>query len=153
MKIYNLQTFYVQGLREAPTIAKLIDPLLKNAGFDTEDIDSVEEEYSVRTNLGTVEIDKCLKCSGKPYVFLQAKPIGKTHLFKIDYKKTFEAAFSQGIPYAVFTDGVLWEFYSVFQSSLTIHPQMIWQVNLLYDSSKHSELVQKLQSLTIERNI
>ena len=143
INLQNLSTFYVQGLREAPTIAKLIEPILREAGSNTDDINSIEEEYVVYTSFGTVAIDRCLKKEGRPWVFLQAKPIGKACLFKVDYKKTFEAAFKQGVPYIIFTDGNWWEFYE--------HGNLLWRIDLLHKPHKSSELIIFLKGLFAER--
>lgn len=114
---YNqIQTYYLQGLKETPTLAKLVDPLLRKAGFDTENMESVHEEYEVQTEKSAVEIDRCLKKSGKPIIFLQAKPVGRRDLFRVDYDKTFRAASSASIIFCVFTDGIYWEFYIIEQS-------------------------------------
>ncbi len=149
----NLSTFYIQGLREAPTIAKLIEPLLRESGLNKEDMNSIEEEFIVYTKLGAVAIDRCLKKNGKPWIFLQAKPVGKAFLFKVDYKKTFEAASKQEVPYVVFTDGNSWEFYSVLRSGLEFHSNIIWQIELVRNPQKFSEIVQFLQNLLNGRDI
>lgn len=141
----NLSTFYIQGLREAPTIAKLIEPILREVGLNTEDINSIEEEFIVNTNLGAVAVDRCLKSKGRPWIFLQAKPIGKAYLFKVDYKKTFDAAFKQGVPYVIFTDGNWWEFYE--------QDNLLRRIDLLHKPQKSSELIIFLKGLFAEREI
>lgn len=139
----DIKSLLIRGLREAATIYKTVDPLLGNAGFNVNDMESVEEEYNVRTSFGIVEIDKCLKSNGKALAFLQAKPLGKSHLFKIDYQKTFEAASRYGVPYAIFTSGDCWEFYK--QTILRL------RVNLLYKPQKSLEVITFLKEMLAER--
>lgn len=145
--IQDIKEFYIQGLKEAPTLAKFIDPVLRQAGFDTEDIESVHEEYEVRTEVVAVEIDRCLKVVGEPLIFLQAKPIGRRDLFNVDYKKTFKAASEAGIIFCVFTDGISWEFYTIEQSTGSKIPQLLKKIEILYDPLKRVEIVQIFKNL------
>lgn len=145
MKSNDIKKFYIQGLREAPTLAKFIDPVLREAGFNTEDIESVHEEYEVRTETSVVEIDRCLKESGKPVILLQAKPMGRRDLFKVDYGKTFRAALCADVSFCIFTDGISWEFY-ILDPTLRIQ-QLLKKVEILYDPLKRVEIVQILKNL------
>lgn len=147
--ISKLPDYYLQGLKEEPTKRKLIDPILKKAGLDHLEISSVEEEYEAQAATGKIEIDRCLKFQGKPYIFLQAKPIGQTNLFKKDYTKTYEAALNEKVPLVVFTDGNRWEFYKVStaQAAFPIKPD--WEVNLLH-ANKHSQIT-LLQLLSLPK--
>lgn len=148
MRTFNkIQTYYLQGLKEAPTLAKFVDPVLREAGLNTEDIESVHEEYEVRTETAAIEIDRCLKESGKPIIFLQAKPIGRRDLFKVDYDKTFRAALCVDVSFCVFTDGISWEFYIIEQSTASKVPQLLKRVEILYDPLKRVEIVQILKNL------
>lgn len=143
----DIKKFYIQGLKEAPTLAKFIDPVLREAGLDTEDIESVHEEYEVRTEAAAIEIDRCLKESGNPMIFLQAKPIGRRDLFKVDYDKTFRAALRANVSFCVFTDGISWEFYIIEQSTESKAPRLLKKVEILYDSLKRVEIVQTFKTL------
>jgi len=154
INLQNLSTFYIQGLREAPTITKLIVPLLREAGINNDDINSTEEEFNVQTSFGAVAIDICIKIKGRPWIFLQAKPIGKAYLFRVDYKKTFEAAFKQRIPYVIFTDGNSWEFYKkTLQSGLDPQYNLLWRIDLVHKPQKTLEITHFLQGLLAEGEI
>jgi len=143
----KIQTYYLHGLKEAPTLAKLIDPVLREAGFNTEDIESVQEEYEIKTELAAVEIDRCLKKAGKPVIFLQAKPVGRKDLFKVDYKKTFSAAKVAEVTFCIFTDGIYWEFYAINQSLEASNPQFLKRIEILYDLSRQDEVALTLRNL------
>lgn len=143
----KIQDYYLQRLKEAPTLAKLVDPVLREAGFNTEDIESVQEEYEVKTEVVAVEIDRCLKESGNPMIFLQAKPIGRRDLFKVDYDKTFRAAVRANVSFCVFTDGISWEFYIIEQSEESKSPQLMKKVEILYEPAKQDEIVQTFKNL------
>lgn len=143
----KVQTYYLQGLKEAPTLAKFVDPVLREAGMDTEDMESIHEEYEVKTEEGAVEIDRCLKGLGNPKIFLQAKPIGRKDLFKIDYDKTFKAALSANVFFCVFTDGISWEFYIIEQSTESTPQKLLKRIEILYDPLKRVEVIQILRNL------
>lgn len=143
----KIQDYYLQRLKEAPTLAKLVDPILREAGFNTEDMESVQEEYEVRIEASAVEIDRCLKESGKPLIFLQAKPIGRRDLFKVDYYKTFRAAFCANVLFCIFTDGISWEFYTLDPASEVQSSQLLKKVEILYDPLKRVEIVQIFKDL------
>lgn len=142
-----IQEYYLQGLKETSTLIKLIDPLLNEVGFNTRDIDSVHEEYEVKTKASAVKIDRCLKKKGKPIIFLQAKSIGRRDLFKDDYEKTFRAASWAHVSFCVFTDGISWEFY-IIKSIRSKTPQLLKRVEILYEPAKRDEITQTLKSLT-----
>lgn len=144
----QIQNYYLEALKEAPTLAKLIDPLLRKAGFDTEDINSVHEEYEIQTEKAAIEIDRCLKKSGKPVILLQAKPIGRRDLFKVDYDKTFSAALQSSISFCVFTDGICWEFYTLDHQVLqSRNPELVKRVEILYEPLKVEEIVCTLKQI------
>ncbi len=90
---------------EALTRYALIDPLLRELGWDTEDPDMVIVEYSS----GGGRVDYALRNDGKPVIMLEAK--------KLD--RSLNDAIGQGIQYCLVegteyfsvTDGRRWEIY------------------------------------------
>ena len=144
----NLKSLPIQGVNEAVTLAKLIDPILREAGFDTEDIKSVEEEFSVEIDSETVIIDRCLKRRGKTLVFLQAKQVGRKNLFKNDVSKTRRVASKYQVPFIIFTDGVFWELNKMIGLQPLIDYEKYMQINLSYYPSKYQEIITALKSLS-----
>ena len=97
---------------EAVTIGKLIYPIIREAGFNTEDINSVEEEYEIQAIKSSIFVDRMLKDkNGKPTCALQAKKVGDTYLLGGDIKKTLPHTLKAGIQYSVFTEGTEWRLY------------------------------------------
>lgn len=90
---------------EALTRATLIDPLLRELGWDTEDPALVMPEY----RLGRGYADYALLSKSKPMIMVEAKKLGAS----------LQDAASQGIGYCIedgigyfaVTDGRLWEIY------------------------------------------
>lgn len=93
------------GQSEALTRAALIDPLLRELGWDTEDPAMVMPEY----RLGRGYADYALLSNGRPMIMVEAKKLGTP----------LQDAASQGIGYCIedgighfaVTDGRQWEIY------------------------------------------
>lgn len=144
----NLQILSLRNIKEEVTLSKIIDPIIELAGFETLNIDSVEEEFNAFTgsSIFPIEIDRCLKNNGVPLVFIQCKQLGSKHRIKDDCKKTFEAARLINIPWVIFTDGEYWEVYNL--ASLEYKSNK--SINLRYDQSKYQEIVNILQNIQKE---
>lgn len=141
----NLKKLPLRNIKEEVTLSKIIDPILELAGFETIDLQSVEEELDAQTgdSAHPIEIDRCLKNSGKPIAFVQCKQTGSKCRLKNDHGKTFKAAKLGQTPWVIFTDGEYWEFYK--------HGRLEYELNksidLLYDQAKYQEVVDILQNI------
>jgi len=93
-------------LSEAQVSQGPVRSVLQALGWDTFDVDSVVPEYSV----GSRRVDYALKTSlATTDVFLEIKAPGKAD--DAADKQLFEYAYHVGIPFAVLTDGRIWNFY------------------------------------------
>ena len=102
----------MRGVNEAVTIGKLINPIIRKAGFNVEDLNSVEEEYEIKAYNGSIFVDRMLKDkSGRPACAVQAKKVGSTHLLDTDVKKTIPYFLKAGILHSIFTDGTEWRIF------------------------------------------
>ena len=91
---------------EALTRYALIDPLLRELGWDTADPDLVTPEYSVSGK----RADYALLESGKVVVFLEAKRLGEN--LTAEHRSQVAAYASElGIRYPALTNGNQWEVY------------------------------------------
>ena len=100
---------------EAQTRYSLIDPLLRQLGWDIGDPNQVRIEYRLRHSQGKMDYalfgpaDK-----NKPTVAVEAKPLNEN----LDRKAVGQAITycnSDNIPYFVVTDGNTWRIYEVFK--------------------------------------
>ena len=96
---------------EALSRYSLIDPLLRGLGWDTGDPSQVMPEY--RSAAGSADY-ALLGTTGKPQIIVEAKKLGTQLDFKVRGQVTGYCQ-EEGIPYAVITDGRLWELYDVFK--------------------------------------
>lgn len=92
---------------ETATRLQLIDPLLREIGWDTADPDQVQPEYSV----GSRNADYVLKSNGQPIAVVEAKNLG----VKIDADSRLQAhsyVNTPSIEFVIVTNGDRWELYS-----------------------------------------
>ena len=103
---------------EANTRSVLIDPLLRELGWATDDLAQVRREYSV----GRSKVDYALFKDGeqKPAVLIEAKKLST-------YRNLLRDAAIQGVGYCLtaeiryvaVTDGGRWDIYDTYQSGET----------------------------------
>ena len=94
---------------ETRTRQVLIDPLLKELGWDVSDPDQVELEYSA----GGGRADYALMSEGRPVAVIEAKRLG----YRLDQNETMQVlnyANSRGIAHMAVTNGDEWRMYDVF---------------------------------------
>ena len=96
---------------EALTRYALIDPLLRGLGWDTGDPSQVLVEY--RSDAGQADY-ALFGESPKPQVIVEAKKLG-THLDQKVRLQVTGYCQEEGVPFAVITDGRLWEIYDIYQ--------------------------------------
>ena len=94
------------AMNEAQVSQGPVRSILQALGWDTFDVDSVVPEYSV----GNRRVDYALKATPTATdVFLEIKAPGKAD--DTADQQLFEYAFHVGVPFAVLTDGRIWNFY------------------------------------------
>ena len=81
----------------------LIDPLLRELGWDTEDPELVRPEF----RSGSGFADYALLSAGKPLVMLEAKKLDKP--LKDGLMQSIQYCLEDGTPYFAVTDGRRWE--------------------------------------------
>lgn len=96
---------------ETRTRQVLIDPLLKELGWDVSDPSQVELEYSAGT--GGERADYALIANGKPAMVVEAKSL-KTQLGDRVVMQALNYANSRGIAHMIITNGDEWRMYDVF---------------------------------------
>lgn len=101
---------------ETRTRQVLIDPLLKELGWDVGDPGVVELEYRVEReyDAGTGKADYVLKSGSRLSVVIEAKRLGSTLLDKAT-NQVLNYANSKGVPWMVVSDGNAWAMYEVFK--------------------------------------
>ncbi len=96
---------------ETRTRQVLIDPLLRELGWDVSNPNIVQLEYWVREG----RPDYALMSNGKPLAVIEAKRLGSD--LDAVIKQAFNYANPDGIDYIIVTDGDKWEMYDVFKKA------------------------------------
>lgn len=97
---------------EALTRYALIDPLLRELGWDTEDPGIVKPEYSVDIyNGGKAYADYALTHEGKPLMLVEAKKLGEPLLSGNAVEQGIRGCINTATDFFVVTDGQKWEIY------------------------------------------
>ena len=93
-------------MSEAQVSQGPVRSILQALGWDTFDVDIVVPEFTV----GKRRVDYALKANpATTDVFLEIKAPGKAD--DVADQQLFEYAFHEGVPFAVLTDGRVWNFY------------------------------------------
>ena len=98
------------SVNESRTRQVLIDPLLRELGWDVSDPDTVELEYRV----GQQRADYALISNGRRVALIEAKRLGND----LEYDEIMQVlnyANRDGIDHIIVTDGDRWQMYEVFK--------------------------------------
>jgi len=96
------------NLKEYPTRRIFIDPLLKALGWDVEDPDVAELEY---TTIDGKSVDYALKINRKPVLFIEAKPLNDPLMDVKSITQVVSYAANAGIEWCILTNGVTYKVY------------------------------------------
>ena len=143
-KIANQHDFFTNN--ELQTRVTLIDPVLKALGWDTLDPTRIRVEFSVkqrrRTSARTVDY-ALLDDAGAPIALIEAKrlheSLGSHHLQLLEY------ATHRRAPYAIATDGNVWELFKKEQSDEGLALKKLIEINI----TRNSTTVTALKFLTL----
>ncbi len=122
---------------ETRTRQVLIDPLLRELGWDVSDPEVVQLEYRV----GQQWADYALMSDSQPVAVIEAKRLGRG-LEDDEIMQVLNYANRDGIDYMIVTDGDHWEMYEVFKRG-TLEERMLMKVQLS-QQLPHKNVVQVL---------
>ncbi len=114
---------------ETLTRYALIDPLLRELGWDTSDPSMVVPEYSS----GSGRADYALMSTGRPAMMVEAKKLG-TPLRDRVLEQGIGYCLMEGTPHFTITDGARWEIYRAFIPDTPIDERRIVEFDLSADS-------------------
>ena len=118
------------ALRASETLTRyaLIDPLLRELGWDTSDPSAVVPEYSS----GSGRADYALMSSGKPAMMVEAKKLG-TPLRDKALEQSIGYCLMEGTSHFAVSDGARWEIYET-HSLVPIDQKRIVEFDMSADS-------------------
>ena len=109
---------------ETRTRQVLIDPLLRELGWEVSDPEAVQLEYRV----GQQWADYALMSNGKPVALIEAKRLGRD-LEDDEIMQVLNYANRDSIDYMIVTDGDKWEMYEVFKRG-TLEERLLMKFQL-----------------------
>lgn len=122
---------------ETRTRQVLIDPLLRELGWEVSDPKAVQLEYRV----GQQWADYALISGGQPVAVIEAKRLGRG-LEDDEIMQVLNYANRDGIDYMIVTDGDHWEMYEVFKRG-TLEERMLMKFQLSQQPA-HKNVLQVL---------
>lgn len=112
---------------ETRTRTALIDPMLRVLGWEVSDPSVVTAEYPV----GRDRVDYALLNEvGSPIAFVEAKSLGTPLEQDRNIDQLVRYAFTDGIPYAVLTDGSDWHVYDLASPTMAFKDRRILDVSV-----------------------
>ncbi len=104
----RLETLRRHRLKETPTRAIIIDPVLEALGWDIRDPDEVEHEFPT---IDGRSVDYALKLNRKPVLLLEAKALDDPLDDVKAVAQIVRYAAAEGIVWCVLSNGVCWRVY------------------------------------------
>jgi len=96
------------GLKEYPTRAIFVDPLLQALGWDVREPDEVELEYPT---IDGKSVDYAPKINRKPVLFIEAKPLNDPLTDVKSITQVVGYAANAGVEWCILTNGVTYKVY------------------------------------------
>jgi predicted transport protein len=97
-----------RSLKETPTRAIIIDPLLEALGWDVRDPDEVQLEYPT---VDGKSVDYALLINQKPVLLVEAKPLDDPLNDVKGITQVVGYAANDGIVWCILTNGIVWKVY------------------------------------------
>ena len=119
---------------ETRTRQVLIDPLLRELGWDVSNPDMVQLEYKV----GQQRADYALISNGQRVALIEAKRLG-SDLQEDEIMQVLNYANRAGIGYMIITNGDRWEMYEVFQPA-ALEERLLMELELSQQSAHRNAL-------------
>lgn len=132
-------------LNESDTKRLLVEPLLEALGWDVRSFDDLRMEYAVAGS----RVDYALLLSGKPVLFVEAKPLGSNLDDERWISQTINYANSVGVEWCVLTNGVDYGIYRVHEQVPA--PQKLFRRVTLEHADDRDEAAAILDFLTKPR--
>ena len=123
-KIKKYRSFYEQN--EMAVRDQIINPILRNLEWNTEDPDEVQPNVSIDEGVPDYSLIK----NGKKIIFIEAKRLG----IDIDKKDTIRQlgkyCYSEGTKYGILTNGAIWILIRSFEEGIVLTERTVLRIDL-----------------------
>ena len=127
---------------EDQTITTLINPILREIGWQTANPREVKRQYNVEGG----RVDIALLRNGEPAVFVEAKALNTRLDSKL--KQISDYCSHYAVPTALFTDGAEWRVYRPLLTTLHFEQRQLFRIRLGESESDARNAVQQLALLS-----
>jgi hypothetical protein len=140
-KIKSYRSYYEQN--EMAVRDQIINPILKNLGWNTENPAEVQPNMS--TDEGGIP-DYSLIKDGKPILFVEAKKMS----VDIDQKKVISQlgkySYSEGTEYGILTNGIVWILIRSFEKGTKLDERKVWKTDI--ENEELSKVIRKITTIS-----
>ena len=130
-----------QGINEMSTRAVLINPMLKALGWDSEDLELVQQEYRFQSSDNPV--DYALMDGGKPSLFVEAKALGSNRGDQKWASQIMGYAIVAGVEWVVLADGNEYRIYNT-HAPVPVAEKLFHSVRVTDEDASVSEILDLL---------
>lgn len=127
---------------EMATRTQVVEPILRYLGWDTEDPDKLQPNVSAEEGIP----DYTLFLDGRKVLFVEAKKM----IINVEDRQVLgqlaKYCNSEGMPYGLLTNGVVWILFRAFREGTTIPERVVWKVDIEHDDS--SAVARKLSTVS-----
>lgn len=123
-KIKKFRSLYEQN--EMAVRDQIINPILRNLGWDTENPEEVQPNISIDEGVP----DYSLLKNGKIILFVEAKKLGIDIEKREIIRQLAKYSFSEGTKYGVLTNGTIWVLIRSFEEGTTLTERVVWKIDL-----------------------
>ena len=139
-RVRKHRSLYEQN--EMATRTQVVEPILRYLGWDPEDPDKVQPNVSAEEGIP----DYSLFLKGKKVLFVEAKKMMVNVEDRQVLGQLAKYCNSEGIPYGLLTNGVVWILFRAFREGTTIPERVVWKADIEHDDS--SAVGRKLSTLS-----
>ena len=138
-----------KGINEMNTKAILIVPMLNALGWDDQDLDQVHREYRYRSSDNPV--DYALMDLRTPYLFVEAKALGKNLADHKWASQIMGYASVAGVEWVVLTDGDEYRIYNS-HAPVPVGEKLLHTIRVTDDDANVAEILELLSRDGLQKN-
>ena len=130
---------------EAAVKAQLIQPLLRALGWDLENPDEVQYEYTT----GAGRADYALFLNDRKILFIEAKSLNSDIRSRDNISQLARYSFDEGLKWGVLSNGSTWLLFRTFTEDVKVMDRIVWSVDIAKDDLK--SVMRQLISISKDR--
>ncbi len=127
---------------EMATRNQIVDPTLRNLGWDPEDPAQVHPNESMEEGVP----DYSLLQDDKKVLFVEAKKLSVDIEAREVLRQLAKYCFGEGMKYGVLTNGAVWVLFRAFQEGTTMAERIVWKTDI--ENDEVTAIVRRLSTIS-----